>query len=238
MTIRLIFATIADSRGASRLELDGDCNTRNRPVFGGIMATLTKRQKQLLDYLNGYIGQFGYAPTLQEIGSYFGLSSLATIHKHLKNLEAKGFIKRKWNHSRALEMVDHTVRGAARELPMLGRVAAGTPIEAIEGNESITVPEEFIRRQNTFCLRVRGESMIDEGIRDGDYIIVEGREVANEGETVVALVNGEATVKKFYREADGRIRLEPANVTMQPIYASEEDLMVRGVVVGLMRHYR
>jgi len=202
------------------------------------MATLTKRQKQLLDYLNGYIGQFGYAPTLQEIGSYFGLSSLATIHKHLKNLEAKGFIKRKWNHSRALEMVDNTVRGAARELPMLGYIAAGTPIEAIEGNDSITVPDEFIRRQNTFCLRVRGESMIDEGIRDGDYIIVEGREVANDGETVVALVNGEATVKKFYRQTDGRIRLEPANVTMQPIYAAEEDLRVRGVVVGLMRHYR
>jgi repressor LexA len=203
-----------------------------------MMATLTKRQKQLLDYLNGYIGQFGYAPTLQEIGSYFGLSSLATIHKHLKNLEAKGFIKRKWNHSRALEMIDHTVRGAARALPMLGFVAAGTPIESVEGNDSITVPDEFIRRQNTFCLRVRGESMIDEGIRDGDYIIVEGRDVANDGETVVALVNGEATVKKFYRESGGRIRLEPANVTMQPIYASEEDLRVRGVVVGLMRHYR
>ncbi len=202
------------------------------------MATLTKRQKQLLDYLNSYIGQFGYAPTLQEIGSYFGLSSLATIHKHLKNLEAKGFIKRKWNHSRALEMIDNTVRGAARALPMLGFVAAGTPIESVEGNDSITVPDDFIRRQNTFCLRVRGESMIDEGIRDGDYIIVEGREVANDGETVVALVNGEATVKKFYRESGGRIRLEPANVTMQPIYASEEDLRVRGVVVGLMRHYR
>jgi repressor LexA len=202
------------------------------------MATLTKRQKQLLDYLNGYITQFGYAPTLQEIGSFFGLSSLATIHKHLKNLEAKGFIKRKWNHSRALEMVDNTVRGAARTLPLLGTVAAGTPIESIESSDSITVPEEFIRRQNTFCLRVRGESMIDEGIRDGDYIIVEGRDSANDGETVVALVNGEATVKKFYRENDGRIRLEPANVTMQPIYASEEDLMLRGVVVGLMRHYR
>jgi repressor LexA len=121
---------------------------------------------------------------------------------------------------------------------MLGYVAAGTPIESPEGNESITVPDEFIRRQNTFCLRVRGESMVDEGIRDGDYIIVEGREVANDGETVVALVNGEATVKKFFREHDGRIRLEPANVTMQPIYASEEDLRVRGVVVGLMRHYR
>jgi len=202
------------------------------------MATLTKRQKQLLDYLNSYIGQFGYAPTLQEIGSYFGLSSLATIHKHLKNLEAKGFIKRKWNHSRALEMIDNTVHGVARALPMLGFVAAGTPIESVEGNDSITVPDEFIRRQNTFCLRVRGESMIDEGIRDGDYIIVEGRDVANDGETVVALVNGEATVKKYYRESGGRIRLEPANITMQPIYASEEDLHVRGVVVGLMRHYR
>ncbi|HEY2104697.1 MAG TPA: transcriptional repressor LexA [Candidatus Binataceae bacterium] len=202
------------------------------------MATLTKRQKQLLDYLNGYISQFGYAPTLAEIGSYFGLSSLATIHKHLKNLEAKGFIKRKWNHSRALEMVDNVIRGAARALPLLGVVAAGTPLESTESNDSITVPDEFIRRQNTFCLRVRGESMIEEGIRDGDYIIVEGREVANEGETVVALVNGEATVKKFYREQDGRIRLEPANASMQPIYASEEDLRVRGVVVGLMRHYR
>jgi repressor LexA len=202
------------------------------------MATLTKRQKQLLDYLNDYIRQFGYAPTLQEIGSFFGLSSLATIHKHLKNLEAKGCIKRKWNHSRALEMVEDMARAAARQLPMAGYVAAGTPIESPETNESITVPEEFIRRQNTFCLRVRGESMIDEGIRDGDYIIVEGRDSANDGETVVALINGEATVKKFYRENGGRIRLEPANVTMQPIYASEEDLSVRGVVVGLMRHYR
>jgi repressor LexA len=202
------------------------------------MATLTKRQKQLLDYLNDYIRQFGYAPTLQEIGSFFGLSSLATIHKHLKNLEAKGVIKRKWNHSRALEMVDETAQGAARELPMLGYVAAGNPIEAIDGNDSITVPEEFIRRQNTFCLRVKGESMIDEGIRDGDYIIVEGRDSADDGDTVVALVNNEATVKKFYREQNGRIRLQPANATMQPIYTSVEDLMVRGVVVGLMRHYR
>ncbi len=228
LTLRPIFATIRPSSAG------GHSDTAN----GGTMATLTKRQKQLLDYLNGYIGQFGYAPTLQEIGSYFGLSSLATIHKHLKNLEAKGFIKRTWNHSRALEMIDNTVRGAARSLQMLGYVAAGTPIEAVEGNDTITVPDEFIRRQNTFCLRVRGESMIDEGSRDGDYIIVEGRDAANDGETVVALINGEATVKKFYREQDGRIRLEPANVTMQPIYASEEDLRVRGVVVGLMRHYR
>ncbi|HLH76575.1 MAG TPA: transcriptional repressor LexA [Candidatus Binataceae bacterium] len=202
------------------------------------MATLTKRQKQLVDYLSDHIGKFGYAPTLQEIGAYFGLSSLATIHKHLKNLEAKGLIRRKWNHSRALEMVDTTPRSTARELPMLGLVAAGAPIEAVEGNDTITVPEEFIRRQQTFCLRVRGESMIDEGIRDGDYIIVEGRDHANDGETVVALINGEATVKKFYHQDDGTIRLQPANATMAPIYAAAEELTVRGVVVGLMRHYR
>ena len=199
---------------------------------------LTKRQKQLVDYLENFIGQHGYAPTLQEIGQFFGLSSLATVHKHLKNLEQKGYVRRKWNHSRALEMISRRKPGVARELPLLGQVAAGTPIEAIETNDSITVPDEFIRRDNTFCLRVRGESMIDEGIRDGDFIIVEGRDTASDGETVVALINGEATVKKFYRENDGRVRLEPANITMKPIFASSGDLQVRGVVVGLMRHYR
>ncbi len=202
------------------------------------MATLTKRQKQLIDFLDNYIGEHGYAPTLQEIGQYFGLASLATVHKHLKNLELKGYVRRRWNHSRALELVPRHKPGIAKELPLLGQVAAGTPIEAVETNDTIVVPEDFIRRENTFCLKVRGESMIEEGIRDGDYIIVEGRESATNGETVVALVNGEATVKKYYREDGGRIRLEPANVTMTPIFTSEEELKVRGVVVGLMRHYR
>lgn len=163
---------------------------------------------------------------------------MATVHKHLKNLELKGYIRRRWNHSRALELVTRHKSGAARELPLLGQVAAGTPIEAVETNDTIAVPEDFVRRENTFCLRVRGESMIDEGIRDGDFIIVEGRDSANNGETVVALINGEATVKKYYREDGGRIRLEPANTTMRPIFASEQDLQVRGVVVGLMRQYR
>ena len=202
------------------------------------MATLTKRQKQLVDFLEHYITEHGYAPTLSEVGQYFGLSSLATVHKHLHNLEQKGFIKRVHNHSRALEVTSDRKSPVSHELKLVGTVAAGVPIEAVEGNDTIAVPDDFVRRDNTFCLRVKGQSMIDEGIRDGDYIIVEGRETANEGETVVALVNGEATVKKFYREPDGRIRLEPANVTMQPIYAAAEDLMVRGVVVGLMRHYR
>ncbi len=202
------------------------------------MATLTKRQKQIIDFLDQYIGEHGYAPTLQEIGQYFGLASLATVHKHLKNLELKGFVRRRSNHSRALELVSLHKPGGAQELPLLGQVAAGTPIEAMETSDSIVVPEDFIRRENTFCLRVRGESMIEEGIRDGDYIIVEGRESAANGETVVALINGEATVKKYYREEGGRIRLEPANVAMKPIFADEQELQVRGVVVGLMRRYR
>lgn len=203
------------------------------------MATLTKRQKQLVDYLDNYINEHGYAPTLAEVGQYFGLSSLATVHKHLRNLELKGFIKRQHNHSRALEIAQRRKRMAgAQELSLLGQVAAGQPIEAVEGQETISVPEEFVRRDNTFCLRVRGESMIEDGIRDGDYIIVEGRDQANNGETVVALVGNEATVKKFYREPDGRIRLQPANSAMEPIFVAQGDLLIRGVVVGLMRHYR
>ncbi|HZO80227.1 MAG TPA: transcriptional repressor LexA [Candidatus Binataceae bacterium] len=202
------------------------------------MATLTKRQKQLVDYLENYINEHGYAPTLSEIGQYFGLSSLATVHKHLHNLEQKGFIKRIHNHSRALEIAGESKGRAARELRLVGTVAAGTPIEAVEGSDTISVPEEFVRRDNTFCLRVKGESMIDEGIRDGDYIIVEGRDAANPGETVVALIGDEATVKKYYPEQGGQIRLQPANATMDPIFVREDDLRIRGVVVGLMRHYR
>ncbi len=202
------------------------------------MATLTKRQKQMVDFLEHYIGEHGYAPTLAEIGEYFGLSSLATVHKHLKNLEQRGAIRRQHNHSRALEL-PRAKQDGVREIQLHGTVAAGVPIEAIETSESISVPEEFIRRDETFCLRVKGESMIDDGIRDGDYIIVESREFAENGETVIALVGGsEATVKKFFREADGRVRLQPANALMQPIIVDPNDLAIRGVVVGLMRHYR
>ncbi len=203
------------------------------------MATLTKRQKQMVDFLQNYISEHGYAPTLAEVGQYFGLSSLATVHKHLRNLEQKGVIRREHNHSRALEVSngrEHPI--TPREVPLLGQVAAGHPIEAVESQETISVPEDFVRRDDTFCLRVKGESMIEDGIRDGDYIIVEGRDVANNGETVVALLGNEATVKRYYREGDGRIRLQPANAAMDPIYVREGDLRIRGVVVGLMRRYR
>lgn len=202
------------------------------------MATLTRRQKQMVDYLENYIEEHGFAPTLSEVGQYFGLSSLATVHKHLSNLESKGFIRRTHNHSRALEIAGKGAGAGAHEIALLGQVAAGLPIEAIEGPDTITVPDEFVRRDNTFCLRVKGQSMIDDGIRDGDYIIVEGRDAASPGETVVALIGGEATVKRYFRENDGRIRLQPANPAMEPIYIDEDSLRIRGVVVGLMRHYR
>ena len=198
---------------------------------------LTKRQKELFDFLDGYLAEHGYAPTLEEIGARFNLSSLATVHKHLTNLEQKGLIRRTWNHSRAIELVPRGKARTAVELPLLGRVAAGRPIEALEAADAIAVPEEFVRRHNTFVLRVVGSSMVDDGILDGDYIVVEERPTAENGETVVATINGEATVKRFYRERAGKIRLQPANDTMQPIVARERDIDVRGVVVAVLRKY-
>jgi repressor LexA len=204
----------------------------------GVVPTLTKRQKEIIDYLDGYIAEHGYAPTLEEIGERFSLSSPATVHKHLTNLQDKGLIRRKWNHSRALELVPQKRKAAAVELPLFGSVAAGKPIEAIETHESITVPEELVRRENSYVLRVKGDSMVDDGILDGDFIVVEERPVPDNGETVVALVNGEATVKRFFREKGGRIRLQPANDDMTPLIVREKDFTSRGRVVAVLRKYR
>jgi len=198
---------------------------------------LTKRQKELLDYLDGYLGENGYAPTLEEIGSRFNLNSLATVHKHLTNLEQKGVIRRTWNHSRAIELVRTENRPAAVELPLLGSVAAGRPIEALETADSLAVPEEFIRRRNTFVLRVTGDSMVGDGILDRDFIVVEERPSAENGETVVATIAGAATVKRFYREKGGRVRLQPANSAMEPIIVRDRDVEIRGVVVAVLRKY-
>jgi len=199
--------------------------------------TLTKRQRELVDYLDHHIVKRGYAPTLQEIGRHFGLTSLATIHKHLSNLERKGLIRREHYRSRALEVVPRHRRAAAVELPLLGRVSAGAPIEALEQTDAITVPEEMVGRGECFVLRVNGNSMIDEGILDGDYVVVQSRTHAESGETVVALVKGEATVKRFHRDKAGMVRLEPANAQVPPILARAADVQVRGVVVAIMRKY-
>jgi repressor LexA len=199
---------------------------------------LTKRQKEMIDHLDAYIAEHGYAPTLEEIGAHFGLSSLATVHKHLTNLEDKGLIKRKWNHSRAVELVSQRKKAAAVELPLLGRVAAGAPIEAVETPGSIAIPEDLVRREQSFVLQVKGDSMVEDGILDGDFIVVEERPTADTGDTVVALVNGEATVKRFFREKGGRIRLQPANQRMDPIYAKEKEIAIRGRLVAVLRKYR
>jgi len=198
---------------------------------------LTKRQREILDYLNDFIQQHGYAPSLEEIGRRFGLSSLATVHKHLTNLQEKGFIKRAWNRSRSVELLPTRAGGRALELPLLGYVAAGAPIEAVTGTETIAVPEDLVGKRDTYVLQVKGDSMIDEQIRDGDYVVVEDRKTATNGEMVIALLGGaDVTLKKFYKD-NGRIRLQPANPAIQPLIIPADQVQVQGVVVGVMRKY-
>ena len=201
------------------------------------MQPLTKRQREILDYLNEFIEQHGYAPSLEEIGRRFGLSSLATVHKHLTNLQDKGFIRRAWNRSRSVELVPTRMGGRALDLPLLGYVAAGAPIEAVVSDETVTVPEDLVGTRDTYALRVRGNSMIDEQIRDGDLVVVEDRQTAHNGEMVIALLEGaEVTLKKFYRE-NGHIRLQPANDAVAPIIMRADRVQLQGVVVGVMRRY-
>ena len=198
---------------------------------------LTKRQKHILDYVESFIETYGYSPSFEEIAAAFGYSSLATVHEHLSNLEKKGYLRKNYNKSRSLELVP--AEGTlAIDLPLLASVAAGLPIEAVEENETLAVPHDMLRQGSNFVLRVKGSSMVDEQIRDGDYIVVNSRQTAENGEMVVALVGGDsATVKKYYREPRGRIRLQPANPTMQPIFADPQDVQIQGVVVGVMRRY-
>ena len=200
---------------------------------------LTKRQKQILDYLQEYLMENGYAPSYEEIAGHFGYASLATVHEHLENLKRKGYIRKGYNESRSLEVVPTEVKASAVELPLLGRVAAGEPIEAVQDRETVSVPEDFLSRGgNHYVLRVNGDSMIDEQIRDGDYIVVNSRERAENGEMVVALVDEDsATVKKYYRERDGRVRLQPANPTMGPMYFGPERVRIQGIVIGVIRRY-
>jgi repressor LexA len=200
---------------------------------------LTKRQKQIVDYLNDSIERNGYAPSFEEIAEHFEFNSLATVHEHLTNLERKGYIRRAHNESRSIEIVPPLGQSGATELPLLGSVAAGLPIESLTSGETISVPNDLIpRRGPSYVLKVRGESMIDEHIQDGDFVVVNGRNTADNGEMVIAMIEGtSATVKRFYREPGGWIRLQPANERMRPIRAQESDVMIQGVVVGVIRKY-
>jgi len=199
---------------------------------------VTPRLRQIYDYVCRYSDRFGYAPTIAEIGKQFNLSSPASVHHILSGLEREGLIKRIPNVSRGIEVVKAEPAEDDSEIPLLGVVAAGHPIEAILSNETISVPRDMLGGSGRlFALRVRGDSMIGEQIREGDFIVCESRQTANNGQTVVALVDGsDATVKKFYKEKEN-IRLEPANPKYKPIVVKADRVTIQGVVKGLIRNY-
>jgi repressor LexA len=201
---------------------------------------MTKRQREILSFLESHIQAHGYAPSFEEIAEQFSFQSLATVHEHLTNLERKGYIRRSYNESRSIEVLPPRGTAGATEIPILGLVAAGLPIEAVVHGETIQVPDQMLgRRGPNYALRVRGDSMVDAHVLNGDLVVVQGRHSADNGEMVIALVNGsEATVKRYYRESGGWVRLQPANSTMQPIRVPESDLQIQGVVVGVIRRYQ
>ena len=199
---------------------------------------LTRRQRQVLDVIREFIDHNGYSPSLEEIGSRLELSSVATVHKHVSHLVQKGFVRRAWNQNRSIEVVNQDVGPGCVKLPLSGRIAAGRPLDAVEASESIAVPADMVREVGeAFVLRVQGDSMIEDQIRDGDFVVVERRPSARDGETVVALIDGsEATLKRYYRSG-ADVRLEPANSRMEPIVAAAPRVQVQGVVVGLIRKF-
>jgi len=208
---------------------------------------LTRRQKEFLDFLIGFTDSNGYSPSYEEIASALDLASLATVHKHVSALEIKGYLRRGFNQSRSLEVSPKYLQdfraakianAPAAEVPLLGRIAAGSPVEAIQGSERLSF-QDFVADPNTYALEVRGESMIEDHICSGDYVLVEKKSDVKDGDIVVALVDGtDATLKRFYREADGSIRLQPANSSMQPIRVSPAALQVQGRVLAVLRKFK
>ena len=205
-------------------------------------AYLTENQKKILDFIQEFQGKHGIAPTHREICERFGYRSYGTVYKHLKLLQQKGYLRRDWNQKRGIELIRANpgtdVGSPEPMLPFYGNIAAGRPIEAVAGIDRVGVPSFLVdaRRTDHYVLRVVGESMIEEGIHDGDFVIVQRRERAEPGEMVVALIQDEATLKRFYPEGDV-VRLQPAHPTMSPIRVPARDVRVQGIVVGLMRRY-
>ena len=209
-----------------------------------VAMAITKRQRQVYDFISEFVQRNNYTPSYQEIGDGLGLTSLATVHKHITNLEKKGLLNRDYNRSRSIDLLPPKGRlkqamavNTGMVLPLLGRIAAGQPIEAVERPETISLAD-FVRSKEVFVLEVRGDSMQDEAILSGDYVLVEKTKVAHKGDIVVALVeNSDATLKRFYREGD-RIRLQPSNAKMKPIIVPAADVQIQGRVIGVLRKYR
>ncbi len=204
---------------------------------------ITRRQRQVYDYISDFVQKQGYSPSFEEIGAGLGLSSLATVHKHISNLEEKGLLTRDYNRSRSIDLVPPKGRlkqamsvNTTMVLPLLGRISAGQPIEAVQNPETISLAD-FVRSKEVFVLEVRGDSMQDEAILSGDYVLVERSKTAHNGDIVVALVEeNDATLKRFYREGDN-IRLQPSNASMKPIILPAAVVQIQGRVIGVLRKY-
>ncbi len=202
---------------------------------------LTKRQKEILDYVTQYIEVHGYAPSYREIAEAFKLGSVATVAEHIETLVTKGLLQKGDNEARSLQLIKQADLDTDRSvgLPILGLIAAGQPIETIEGHQdTLEVPPFMVGRRHSYVLQVKGQSMIEDGILDGDFVVIQEKEVPSNGEVVVALVNGsEATLKRYYKEKD-HIRLQPANSTMDPIIVgASTPIQIQGVVIGVIRKY-
>lgn len=207
---------------------------------------LTRRQKEVMDFLSQFITKNGYSPSYEEIAAGLGLASLATVHKHVQALESKQYLRRSYNHSRSLEVAErYSTEERARKVdseylpavPLMGRIAAGAPVEAIANPEQLHF-SDFVGNEGTFALEVRGESMIEDHICSGDYVLAERTDSVKNGDIVVALIDGtEATLKRYYLEPDGRVRLQPANAAMSPIYVDPSTLDIQGRVLAVMRKY-
>ena len=207
---------------------------------------LTRRQKDVLDFIAGFISGNGYSPSFEEIAEGVGLASIATVHKHLTALDSKGYLKRSFNQSRSLDLAPKYFREIRQnqqfypppaETPLLGTIAAGQPIETYQNPETLSFAD-FAGAKDVYALEVRGESMIDDHIMEGDYVLVENTHQVRDGDIVVALVSGaESTLKRYYRESDDQVRLQPANSAMQPIMVSARDLQIQGRVLAVHRRY-
>jgi len=204
---------------------------------------LTKRQKQVLDFIAGFQDENGYCPSYEEIARGLELASLATVHKHISVLENKNYLKRGFNQSRSLELAPKYLQEQRRarpvpvEIPLMGRIAAGAPVEAVEERETLSFAD-FIGSGDTFALQVRGDSMIDDHICDGDMILLERVQQARDGEIVVALLAGsDATLKRFYKEGGDTVRLQPANSTLKPILVPAKDVQIQGRLLAVLRKY-
>ena len=199
---------------------------------------VTRRQKEVLDFLEAFVSRNGYSPSFEEIARGMSLKSLATVHKHITNLEKKGMLDRVHNRSRSIDVLPPGTRTrSSLKLPLAGRIAAGTPVEAMESPETISLAD-VVGNRDVFALEVRGDSMRDEHIINGDYVLVERTKTARNGEIVVALVHGaETTLKRFYPEGNV-VRLQPANLEMEPIYVPAAQVAIQGRVLGVLRKYR